>query len=56
MAADFEVFLKVTLVILLPPKQYRYLKTKIKIMMSNMSQKRELVNARNNQISIIQYE
>ena len=52
----FEVFLKVTLVILLPPKQYRYLKTKIKIMMSNMSQKRELVNARNNQISIIQYE
>ena len=52
----FEVFFKVTMVILLPPKQYRYLKTKIKIMMLSMSRERGLVNTRNNGISIVQYE
>lgn len=52
----FEVFFKVTMVILLPPKQYRYLKTKIKRIISRLNRERGLVSTRSNEISIVQYE
>lgn len=52
----FEAFFKITMVFLLPPKQYRYLKTRIKRMMLNLSRERGLGRAGNKEISIIQYE
>lgn len=52
----FEAFFKIIMVFLLPPKQYRYLKTRIKRMMLNLSRERGLGRAENKEISIIQYE
>ncbi|MDY6902955.1 MAG: glycosyltransferase, partial [Cyanobacteriota bacterium] len=51
-----EAFFKIIMVILLPPKQYRYLKTKIKRIISRLNRERGLVRTRNNEISIVQYE